>query len=170
MQYFVQNPDILRCRVIFVEKIGKVTGGGIFANYCLKVIFMKSVFYSLFITLLVSMISCKKEDPVDLSLINCEVEMTCVDDDYESNGRVTHTILCSGYVGGINGPVYVQVKEGGSGLLSEKLTVSGMATSFSFTFEDRDDKPTDPKTYHVMMYYEYGMQMIFESHVVVMPH
>ena len=27
VQYFVQNPDILRCRVIFVEKIGKVTGG-----------------------------------------------------------------------------------------------------------------------------------------------
>jgi len=28
VQYFVQNPDILRYRMIFVEKIGKVTGGG----------------------------------------------------------------------------------------------------------------------------------------------
>ena len=150
----------------------KSHGGGrsIFAAKCMKVIFMKRVVYVLFVMLLVSMTSCKKEDPVDLSLINCEVEMTCVDDDYESNGRVTHTILCSGYVGGINGPVYVQVKEGYSCLLSERLTVSGMATSFSFTFEDWDDKPTDPKTYHVMMYYEYGMQMIFESHVVVLPH
>lgn len=130
---------------------------------------MKRVVYVLFVMLLVSMTSCKKEDPVDLSLINCEVEMTCVDDDYESNGRVTHTILCSGYVGGINGPVIITVDRDGP-LLHKYLNVSGMATSFSFTFEDRDDKPTDPKTYHVMMYYEYGMQMIFESHVVVLPH
>lgn len=138
---------------------------------------MKKLFFIIIGLCALTLTACEKES-IDLSLVSAEVELECIAEEYDTPkyDKTSHTILCTGKVGGFTGLALIEVS-GVDGLFGEQeIVVAGSETSFSFTFKYYDGTP---QTFTVAIYadedkdgyvsqYEYdGSQRVFESSVVI---
>lgn len=124
---------------------------------------MKKLF--LLLASLVAICSCDKENSkIDPSLVNVEIELSCIDEEPDGTNLTTHTILCTGKIGGFVGKATIEINYSNS----RTVSVAGESTSFSFTFTDtQSNKATNkPRTYDVIIKGP-NYEQLFKSSVVI---
>lgn len=130
---------------------------------------MKKLF--LLLASLVAICSCDKENSdkenskIDPSLVNVEIELSCIDEEPVSIYDTKHTILCTGKIGGFVGKATIEIRPTYN---TRTVSVAGESTSFSYTFtETQSNKATNkPRTYDVMIYGP-NYEALFRSSVVI---
>lgn len=130
---------------------------------------MKKLF--LLLASIVAICSCNKENSkIDLSLVNVEIELSCIDEEPNSSSSTTHTILCTGKIGGFTGDAKIEISSGSPYYLSayNRVSVAGESTSFSFTFTEAvsDEYNNKPITCDVEVIGP-NNETIFKSSVVI---
>lgn len=127
---------------------------------------MKKLF--LLLASLVAICSCDKENSkIDPSLVNVEIELSCIDEEPYDTYDTKHTILCTGKIGGFVGEATIRISPGNYGHI-QTVSVAGESTSFSFTFTDiQSNKATNkPRTYDVRITGP-NYEQLFKSSVVI---
>ncbi|MBP3383384.1 MAG: hypothetical protein J6K78_05700 [Tidjanibacter sp.] len=138
---------------------------------------MKKLFFIIIGLCALTLTACEKEsiESIDLSLVSAEVELECIAEEIDYP-NTSHTILCSGKVGGFNGKAFIDVE----GIIdgSKSIVVAGSETSFSFTIKDRlsGSYTGTPQTFSVTIYadvngdghvYSLNEDIVFQSSVVI---
>ena len=138
---------------------------------------MKKLFFIIIGLCALTLTACEVETQksIDLSLVSAEVELECIAEEIDYS-TTSHTILCSGKVGGFNGKAIIDVE----GIIDgrESIVVAGSETSFSFTFTDPCHKnyTGTPQTFSVTIYadvngdgyvYSINEDIVFQSSVVI---
>ena len=127
---------------------------------------MKKLF--LLLASLVAICSCDKENSkIDPSLVNVEIELSCIDEEPYGTYDTKHTILCTGKIGGFVGEATIKISPVYNDN-SRTVSVAGESTSFSFTFtETQSNEATNkPRTYDVIITGP-NYEQLFKSSVVI---
>lgn len=131
---------------------------------------MKKLF--LLLASIVAVCSCDKENSkIDPSLVNVEIELTCIDEEPAyAYGKTKHTILCTGKIGGFTGEASIGIGSSSpwTGTNTKTVSVAGENTSFSYTFHvtEYDDYTNKPITFDITVSGP-QYQELFRSSVVV---
>lgn len=130
---------------------------------------MKKLF--LLLASIVAVCSCDKENSkIDPSLVNVEIELSCIDEEPYGSFNTEHTILCTGKIGGFVGEATVRIRTSSFPYFStsKSVSVAGESTSFSFTFKGSADSDYNnkPMTFDVEVVGP-NYQELFRSSVVV---
>lgn len=131
---------------------------------------MKKLF--LLLASIVAICSCNKENSkenskIDPSLVNVEIELSCIDEEPVYGGKTEHTILCTGKIGGFTGEARINIGSGYS-WTTKTVSVAGENTSFSYTFHvwEADVYTNKPRTFDITVSGP-QYQELFRSSVVV---
>ena len=112
----------------------------------------------------------KKESKIDPSLVNVEIELSCIGEEPADRISYTeHTILCTGKIGGFTGTANIKIYSSSPYFnYTKSVSVAGESTSFSFTFTDdaHNDFKNKPITFDVTIEGP-NYQELFRSSVVV---
>lgn len=130
---------------------------------------MKKLF--LLLASIVAVCSCDKENSkIDPSLVNVEIELSCIDEEPAYGGETKHTILCTGKIGGFTGEARIGIGSSSpwTGTNTKTVSVAGENTSFSYTFHvtEDDDYTNKPITFDITVSGP-QYQELFRSSVVV---
>lgn len=128
---------------------------------------MKKLF--LLLASIIASCSCNKENSkIDPSLVNVEIELSCIDEEPAYVGKTKHTILCTGKIGGFTGEARINIGSGSSGTNTKTVSVAGENTSFSYTFHVWEDNvyTNKPITFDITVSGPH-YQELFRSSVVV---
>ena len=118
---------------------------------------------------MVAFSSCTKENStIDPSLVNVEVELSCIDEEPAYGGKTKHTILCTGKIGGFTGEARIKIESGSLVIETKTVSVAGENTSFSYTFYvwESDVYTNKPRTFDITVSGP-QYQELFRSSVVV---
>lgn len=118
---------------------------------------------------MVAFSSCTKENSkIDPSLVNVEVELSCIDEEPAYGGKTKHTILCAGKIGGFTGEARIKIESGSLVTETKTVSVAGENTSFSYTFHvwESDVYTNKPRTFDITVSGP-QYQELFRSSVVV---
>lgn len=132
---------------------------------------IKSKMKKLFLLLasIVAICSCDKENyKIDPSLVNVEIELSCIDEEPVYGGKTKHTILCTGKIGGFTGEARIKIESGPLMTETKTVSVAGENTSFSYTFHvwEADVYTNKPRTFDITVSGP-QYQELFRSSVVV---
>lgn len=132
---------------------------------------IKSKMKKLFLLLasIIAICSCNKENSkIDPSLVNVEIELSCIDEEPAYVGKTKHTILCTGKIGGFTGEARMKIESGPLMTGTKTVSVAGENTSFSYTFHvwEADVYTNKPRTFDITVSGP-QYQELFRSSVVV---